>query len=415
MSSVPATLLQAIAACRDKVIAYQTQMTSIQALGPANGGVGEMAKARYLEGVLRELGISDIEHVDAPDARVPDGVRPNIVARIPGASSRTLWIMGHMDVVPTGELSQWETDPWQAVVDGDKVFGRGVQDNQQAIVGALILAGELLASGCRPDLSLGLLFVSDEENGNAYGMDYVMDARPDLFRADDFVLVPDFGVPDGSCIEIAEKGQLWLKVTAIGRQCHASRPQQGINSLVAAADMILHVKDVAGRFNMEDALFEPPMSTFVPSRHEENVPNVNTMPGRDVFYIDCRLLPGVDPDEVQAAFLQTFSEIAARHGANVTVERVQGAPAAPATSPDSEVVLRLASGIEAVYGCKPRCFGVGGGTVAATFRRMNLPAAAWASLAPTAHIANEYSLISKTLGDAQVMASMLFDAPPQAK
>ena len=114
-------LIESIGLQRDKVIEYQTAMTAIPALGPDNGGTGEMAKARYLEGILRDLGCRDIVHIDAPDPRVPDGVRPNIAARFPGKSSRTLWIMGHMDVVPPGELSQWKTNPWEVRVDGDTI------------------------------------------------------------------------------------------------------------------------------------------------------------------------------------------------------------------------------------------------------------------------------------------------------
>ncbi|MFR1533016.1 MAG: M20/M25/M40 family metallo-hydrolase [Bilophila wadsworthia] len=156
-------LVKFIGQQRDKVIEYQTRMTELPALGPENGGTGEMPKALYLEGLLRELGVTDILRIDAPDPRVPDGVRPNVVARIPGASPRRLWILGHMDVVPPGELSYWKTDPWKVVVDGDKIRGRGVEDNQQAIVCGLLIAQELKAQGITPDLSLGLIFVSDEE------------------------------------------------------------------------------------------------------------------------------------------------------------------------------------------------------------------------------------------------------------
>ncbi|MEG2139229.1 MAG: M20 family metallo-hydrolase [Bilophila sp.] len=408
--SIPVSLSEAIARQRDKVIAYQTSMTAMPALGPDNGGTGELPKALYLEGVLRKLGCTDIERIDAPDARVPGGVRPNIAARIPGASPRTLWIMGHMDVVPTGELSQWKTDPWNVVVEGDRIIGRGVEDNQQAIVCALLVAGELLASGVTPDLSLGLLFVADEETSNTYGIHHVLKTRPDLFKPDDFVVVPDYGVPDGSCIEIAEKGQLWLKVTVKGVQCHASRPQEGHNSLVAAADMILHVRDLEALYPEQNPLFDPSVSTFVPTRHEENVPNINSLPGLDAFYLDCRILPGVSHEAVIASVRAIMEPIAARHEVAVAVSVVQSSEAAPATPSDSEVVRRLAAGIRTVYGVEPRCNGVGGGTVAVGFRRMGIPAAVWASLVPTCHIANEYSLISKTLGDAQVLAGMLFDA-----
>ena len=74
-----------------------------------------------------------------------------------------------------------------------------------------------------------------------------------------------------------------------------------------------------------------------------------------------------------------------------------------------EVVLRLSAGIREIYGIEPHCDGSGGGTVAVGFRDMGIPAAVWASVVPTYHLANEYSLISRTLGDAQVLARMLFD------
>ena len=252
-------LIESIGQQRDKVIEYQTRMTELPALGPENGGTGEMPKALYLEGLLRELGVTDILRIDAPDSRVPDGVRPNVIARIPGASPRRLWILGHMDVVPPGELSYWKTDPWKVVVDGDKIRGRGVEDNQQAIVCCLLIAQELKAQGITPDLSLGLIFVSDEETSSRYGIHYILKTHADLFGPDDFVVVPDYGVADGSSIEISEKGQLWMRVEVLGHQCHASRPQEGRNSLVAAADMILHVRDLESIYAQVDPAVPAPV------------------------------------------------------------------------------------------------------------------------------------------------------------
>ena len=402
-------LIEAIGKQRGSVIEYQTRMTAIPALGPENGGTGEMAKALYLEGVLRRIGVTDMERIDAPDPRVPDGVRPNVVARIPGASPRRLWILGHMDVVPPGESAAWKTDPWKVVVDGDVVRGRGVEDNQQSIVCGLLIAQELKAQGIVPDLSLGLIFVADEETSSRYGIHHILKVRPDLFGPDDFVVVPDNGVADGSSIEISEKGQLWMRVEVAGRQCHASRPQEGRNALVAASDMILHVRDLESVYAEVNPLFQPPCCTFVPTRHEENVPNINSLPGKDIFYIDARILPGISHEEVLASTRELMETVAERHGVTVDVSTVVDAPASPATSPDSEVVRRLSAGIREIYGIEPRCEGSGGATVAVGFRDRGIPAAVWASVVPTYHLANEYSLISRTLGDAQVLARMLFD------
>ena len=402
------TLQSWITAQQASVIEWQRRMTALPALGPENGGSGEMGKARYLEGVLHELGGIDILRVDAQDARVPDGVRPNIVARIPGATPRHLWLLGHMDVVPPGEAQAWKTDPWTLQVDGDRLIGRGVEDNQQAIVSMLLVASALRATSVTPDLGLGLLFVSDEECGSCYGMEHVIRERPDLFGPDDLIVVPDMGVEDSSLIEVAEKGSVWVKVTVTGQQCHASTPEEGRNALVAAADMILHVKDVEARFPAVDPLFDSP-STFVPSRHEENVPNINTLPGKDVFYVDCRILPCYACQDVLDAFAEIFGDIARKHGVEVAVEAYRMQPPAPITPIDSPVVRRLSSAIQRVLGGTPRQLGIGGMTVAAVFRAQGFHAVGWATLGGTMHQPNEESRISRAIGDARVFAEMLFE------
>lgn len=395
---------------KEKVIEYQSKMTSYPALSPSVGGSGEADKALYLESVLTQLGILDIIHIDAHDKQASLGKRPNLAAKIPGKTSKTLWIMGHMDVVPPGDLSQWKSNPWVATVEGDRIRGRGVEDNQQAIVCGLLVAQALLALDITPDLSLGLLFVSDEETGNRYGITHVLQERPDLFSDRDFIVVPDYGTDDGSYIEIAEKRLLWIKVVVIGKQSHASTPEKGKNSLVAAADMILQVVKLSEKFEVEDPLFiGSPCSTFVPSRHLENVPNINTVPGRDEFYIDCRMLPCYTVDEVFKAVKETLEVVAKKYSVEVEVSIDRSDEGAPPTKQDSEVIQRLISGIRQIRGVEPKCVGIGGGTVAVGLRQKGIPVAVWATVNSTLHQANETSSIEDTIKDSQVLASMLFD------
>ncbi|MDL2314391.1 RNA polymerase factor sigma-54 [Desulfovibrio sp. OttesenSCG-928-C14] len=87
----------------DTIVSLQRAMTDIPAIGPENNGSGEAAKAAYLKTYISQLGLRDIREFNAPDLRVPDGFRPNLAVRLPGKTSRTLWIIGHMDVVPPGE------------------------------------------------------------------------------------------------------------------------------------------------------------------------------------------------------------------------------------------------------------------------------------------------------------------------
>jgi succinyl-diaminopimelate desuccinylase len=203
---------------------------------------------------------------------------------------------------------------------------------------------------------------------------------------------------------------LWLKVQVAGKQCHASTPDEGINSLVAASAMILRVHELDARFDAVDPLFNPPASTFVPTKKEANVPNVNTVPGNDVFYIDCRVLPCYLLTDVRQAVREIADDIERAYGVTVTLSDVQAEQAAPATSSDSDVVHRLTRAIRAEYGVEARPMGVGGGTVGAILRKRGLPVAVWSTLVPNPHTPNEASRISRTIGDAKVVARMLFDA-----
>ena len=403
-------ILAALAGGAERVFELQSRLTSLRGLGPSNGGTGEQDKADYLESWLRSFGIDDIEHVDAPDSRVPSGKRHNLIVRVPGRTEKTLWILGHMDVVPAGEESLWNTDPWTVTrdpADPDLIYGRGVEDNQQAIVCGCMVAAALKEQGITPDLSLGLIFVSDEETGNAYGIQHLLKEK-NFVKEGDLVIVPDSGSEDGGFIEVAEKGILWLKVTVQGQQCHASKPDDGKNALVAAAAIILGTSDIEKAFDARNDLFSPSRSTFTPSKHEANVPNVNTMPGREVFYIDCRVLPCYSLDEVLSAFRKLGSRVAAEYGVTVDVDIQMCEPAAAPTPEDSAVVLSLKKAVKEVLGVECRCGGVGGSTVAVSFRERGIPAAVWAHIFENCHTPNEAARLSFAVGDAQVYASMLF-------
>jgi succinyl-diaminopimelate desuccinylase len=345
------TLLDTLDASADELVRLQTALVAIPALGPTNGGQGEAGKAAWLLDHLSAFPGVSVAAVDAPDPRVESGVRPSLVIRRPGRNPRTIWLIAHTDVVPTGDLSLWQSDPFTLRREGDLIYGRGVEDNHQGLVSALLLLRALELSRTETELSLGILLTADEETGNALGIEYILRERPDIFAPDDMILIPDFGTRDGSAIEVAEKSVLWLKFTVQGKQCHASTPDEGINSLVGASALILALERLNEIFGESDPLFDPPASTFAPTKKEPNVPNVNTIPGQDVFYLDCRVLPGYDLDEVEREI----------RGICDTVEAERGV-------------------------------------------------ACWSTLLNTAHQPNEHSSIANTIADARVFARLLLDS-----
>lgn len=391
------------------VVNVQKGMTSLPAIGPDNGGEGEARKASFLKQVLQKIGITEIQEINAKDERVPGGLRPNLAVRIPGKSKRTLWVVGHMDVVPPGDLNLWESDPFKVRQDGDILIGRGVEDNQQAIATALLVLRALRECKAKPDLSLGVLFVSDEETHNTYGMDHVVQAAPDLITKDDLVLVPDIGDKMGKTIEIAEKSCLWMKVVVTGKQCHASTPDEGVNALVASSAAILALDELKKLYPKSDPLYQPATSTFVPSKKERNVENINTVPGLDVFYVDCRVLPGISLDDIVKKTQDLVSKAVKPYGAGARVEAIFSASAPAGTPKDAMVVQRLQRSLRKLRGFDGDVFGAGGGTIAAVLRTKGIGAAAWSTIYSNAHSPNEKSSIINTIADAKVVADMLFD------
>lgn len=392
---------------RGAMVDLQTKLTAVPALGPTNEGEGEAKKAAIIkEWMEKEIGFDQLEQYDSPDDRVPSGTRPNLVALMKGASdARTIWVMAHLDIVPPGELSLWETDPYVVTEKDGKIYGRGVEDNQHGMVTPLFAIRAIKELGLTPPCNIGVVLVSDEETGSEHGIQYLLKEH-NVFKKEDYIIVPDAGESDGGMIEVAEKSIYWLKIETKGKQCHASTPAQGINAHKAAAHLIVKLGELYNIYDQRDEVFEPPISTFEPTKKENNVPNVNTIPGDDVFYIDMRVLPGIALDDVHGTLGKMAKEVEKELGVTITFSSPQREEAAPATPSDAPVVLALSKAIKDVYDIDARPKGIGGGTVAAFFRRAGFHAVVWAKIDELAHQPNEYTVIDNMLGDAKVLANL---------
>lgn len=381
-------------------------LVKLPAVSPKDGGLGELAKAEWLTDLAKELGLPTAERYDAPDPAAQGGVRPNLVITIPGRTSARTWFVTHLDVVPEGDRSLWEFDPFTPFVRDGKVFGRGSNDNGQEMIASLYAAAAYIQLGIVPETCIGLAFVADEELGSAFGISCLL--KQGLFRPDDLVVVPDGGNDKGDFVEVAEKSVLWIEFTVEGKQVHASRPDLGINACRAANLFSAELDEALHKaFPELDGLFEPPCSTFEPTRRLPNVANVNTIPGKEVLSFDCRVLPSVPLEEVESVMAEIAKRVSSMAGVKIGSVNIQRAMAAPATSIDAPVVAKLGKSIRQVYGFAPRIGGVGGGTCAAHFRMAGIPAVVWAQEADTAHMPNEFAEIGHMVNEALVFAGML--------
>ncbi|MEN6464742.1 MAG: M20 family metallo-hydrolase [Syntrophaceae bacterium] len=401
-------IMKRIDSYENDMVRLQIELSAIPALAPENGGDGEYEKALFLKKKLVEFGFSDIESVDAPDSRVSAGVRPNIIAGLKGAPGNgAVWIFTHMDVVPPGEISLWDKDPFRGYSKDGMVYGLGTEDNQQDLVSSLFAARAFIDEGIAPARTVGLAFLADEEVGSVFGMEYLAANRGGMFGKSDLLVAPDYGDEQGSVIEIAEKSMLWLRFKTSGRQCHASKPQLGRNAFRAASYLVVSLNDLYRIFDRSDPVYRPDASTFEPTRKDANVPNVNTIPGEDIFYLDCRVLPSYPLEQVCAEIRKMADDIEQRFGVKIEISPVQQVQAPPPTPADAPVVMALQKAVREVYSVSPSVIGIGGGTVAAPLRRMGYPIAVWSRIGHTGHQPNEHCVISNMIGNAKVYA-MLF-------
>jgi succinyl-diaminopimelate desuccinylase len=396
-------------------VELQGELTRRPAVSPGSGGEGELDKCLFLEGWLKAHGITQLERFGAPDANAKGGVRPNLAATIPGHGNEAdgrLWIISHLDVVPPGEASHWESDPWTMVEAkdgplGHRLIGRGVEDNQQGLTSSVLAALALAGLGLRPCRTVKLLFVADEEMGNEFGIAWLLKNHNNLFRKNDAALIPDSGDTKGEGIEIAEKNMIWARFTTTGKQTHGSRPDLGANAFLAGSDLALRLHyGLSEKFNGRDSLFEPEYSTFQPTKKEANVPNINTIPGGDVFCVDMRVLPRYSVQSVLDEIEIIKEEVAAKHKVTIDYSVVQSNES-PATSAQAPFIKSLSLAISEVYGVTARPVGIGGGTVASFLRKAGIDSAVWSRISGSAHQPNEYALVKDILGDAKVMALLM--------
>jgi len=396
-------LIDSVAKDEKLMVESLCSMLKIRAVGPENDGTGEGERGDYLVALAKKLGFGFVELLESKDPRVPSGRRPNIVIKVKGVTDRNLFVVTHMDTVPEGDLKAWKYPPYEPKLADGRIYGRGSEDNGQELIASLFGLKALLDGGVKPECNVSLVFVSDEEHGNTHGIDFLIDKG--IFKKGDMTVVPDHGEADGSAICVVEKSIAWVNVEVIGKQTHASTPFHGVNALeVAARYMISVVDELRKGFGEQDQLFDVPVSTFSPTKCDANVPNINTIPGRQQFAFDFRILPDIKIDDVMAVMKSIAEKYESSYGAKINLSFVQRADAAPRTSIDSEVVKRLSAAIEAVRGVKPHPLGIGGGTCAAPFRRIGIEAAVWSTIPGVAHDANEFANIKDIVADAQVYA-----------
>ena len=305
---------------------------------------GEAECAHWVADQLREVGYA----AEYLESGAPG--RGNVFVRLPGADSSrgALLIHGHLDVVPA-EAADWSVHPFSGAVSDGYVWGRGAVDMKDMCGMMLAVARHFKRAGIIPPRDLVFAFVADEESGGQYGAHWLVEHRPDLFDGvtDAIGEVGGFSITvprrDGGerrlyLVETAEKGLLWMRLTARGRAGHGSRSHDD-NAVTAIAEAVaklgrhqfpIILSDSVAQFLSAIAeetgySFDPdsgdlegavaklgPIARLVGATLRDTANptmlkagyKANVIPAHAEAVIDCRVLPGR-----QAAFEREIDEI----------------------------------------------------------------------------------------------------------
>ena len=166
--------------------------------------------------------------------------RGNLIAEIKGTGERPSLMFGpsHVDVVPIGNESAWEVDPFAGIIKDEHVWGRGTLDMLFIVVTQIQAFVRLYKEGFKPRGDLKLCIVSDEEAGGEYGTKWLLKNQPDFMKVDYAVGEAGGGTPvapNRLVLSTGEKGCTDKRISFTGTPGHGSLPYKSDNAILKAA------------------------------------------------------------------------------------------------------------------------------------------------------------------------------------
>jgi succinyl-diaminopimelate desuccinylase len=210
----------------------------------------------------------------------------NLWAKRAGSSGQTLAFAGHTDVVPTGPLAQWDSDPFTPTHKDGKLFGRGASDMKTSLAAMVVAVQEFLAQNPDPALGIAFLLTSDEEGPALDGTVVVCQELVARGETPQFCIVgePTSVLQTGDMIKNGRRGTMSGKLTVKGVQGHIAYPHLADNPIHSLAPALAELVGI--RWDEGNAFF-PPTSWQVSNIHSGTGAS-NVIPGECVVDFNFR-------------------------------------------------------------------------------------------------------------------------------
>ena len=209
----------------------------------------------------------------------------------------TVVLAGHTDVVPTGPLSAWTTDPFVPSHRDGLLYGRGAADMKTSIAAMTVAAEEFVRQHPQHAGSVALLFTSDEEGPSVDGTVRVVEALQARGERLDCCIV---GEPTsverlGDMIKNGRRGSLSARLTVLGVQGHVAYPQLARNPVHQFAPALAEL--AATVWDAGNAHFPP--TTWQVSNLNAGTGALNVIPGELVVDFNFRFSTESTPEQLQ--------------------------------------------------------------------------------------------------------------------
>lgn len=369
--------------------------------------MGERAIAGVVRAHARELGLAEPEHLAAREEH------PNLLYSLRGsAAGPTLILCGHLDTQPVGDGASWSHDPFAGHIEGDRMYGLGSSDMKGAVAALVYAAAALARAGAIRRGTLLLALVANEEDGGAYGANWLV--REHRLTGDACVVGEPSGVlHEWDAIYNGQRGQSALWVRVLGQQMHS-----GVAHAFGATNAAVHMARVMDALDRElritpvggppDALAQATVGVLVRCGDAWGI-----CPGLAEFGVDVRTLPGMERDDVARGVEAALARIRRARPEVAVSWRFHTTPldwiAPTLVAPDNPVVCAAQAACAAVLGAAPPLGVYPATTDASAFASVaGIPTIA--ALGPgcisLAHRADEYVTLPAVIDAARIYARL---------
>ncbi len=296
-------------------LALTEQLIARSSVTPVDAGCLEILRARLeplgfvceilARGPLLDAQLGKGARSDDPQLTVTNLWAKRAGKARPSASATpTLVFAGHTDVVPTGPLNQWGSNPFAPTYKDGRLYGRGAADMKTSIAAFVVAVEEFLAAHPDPELNLAFLLTSDEEGPALDGTVWVCEELQARGETLDYCIVgePTSVKQTGDMIKNGRRGTMSGKLTVKGIQGHIAYPHLARNPIHQALPALAEL--AAHRFDEGNAFFPP--TSFQISNFHGGTGASNIIPGEVVIDFNFRFCTESTPDALQAKVVRVL-------------------------------------------------------------------------------------------------------------